>query len=323
MSNPDKWQHLDWEALDRLRDIFLHGVGGDYWRNRGDLEAYDLTFGQRIGWKWEFVLRELVRRGWSPPEGVVMDFACGSGIASRTYLRQFAASCRTLALYDRSELPLNFAMEKAREEFPSLAVEPRRLEPQGADIMLVSHVINELTPRQLDDLVELCSRATAVLWVEPGTHQDSRQLIDVRERLRSSFNVVAPCTHQQVCGMLAAGCERHWCHHFAPSPGVHTDGNWVKFGQIAGIDLRSLPLSFMVLDKRPLPPLPTGSLRIIGRPRMYKAYALLFGCDESGVRDRRLMKRHLPDEFRELKRDHYETLQAWRFDGDDVVEVIG
>ena len=83
------------------------------------------------------------------------------------------------------------------------------------------------------------------------------------------------------------------------------DGNWARFAKIAGVDLRSLPLSFLVLDKRPRPQ--SAEVRVIGRPRVYKAHALLLGCDASGVRDYRQTKREQPDEFRRLKKGELPT----------------
>ncbi len=58
------------------------------------------------------------------------------------------------------------------------------------------------------------------------------------------------------------------------------DGNWARFAKIAGVDLRSLPLSYLVLDKRSVTE--TAEVRVIGRPRVYKAHALLLGCDATG-----------------------------------------
>jgi hypothetical protein len=123
-----------------------------------------------------------------------------------------------------------------------------------------------------------------------------------------------------------------WRHHFASPPTeVFTDGGWVRFGRIAGIDLRALPLSFLVLDRRsdvvaaatPAAPPESQPVRIIGRARMYKAYAMLLGCDHSGIAERRLMKRHCPEMFRLLKREDVQPLQLWRLDGCDVLEARG
>jgi hypothetical protein len=76
------------DALERLRRHFLEGgaARADYWHSKADLAAYDQTFGQRIGWKWDHVLADLARLGWSPPPGEVLDWGCGSGIAGRAFL---------------------------------------------------------------------------------------------------------------------------------------------------------------------------------------------------------------------------------------------
>ena len=87
-----------------------------------------------------------------------------------------------------------------------------------------------------------------------------------------------------------------------------------------GIDLRDLPLSFLVLDQRPAPALPPGAARVIGHPRIYKGRALLFGCDASGVREHRLTQRAFPGEFRRWKKGEGDVLQEWRCDGDEIVE---
>ncbi|MEI6085322.1 MAG: hypothetical protein WCS70_13625, partial [Verrucomicrobiota bacterium] len=84
------WDEIDWDALNRLRAGFLAGAT-DYWRSERDLASYDLTFAQRIGWKWDFVLAELKRLGWQPPVGPVVDWGCGSGIAGRAFLGEFPA----------------------------------------------------------------------------------------------------------------------------------------------------------------------------------------------------------------------------------------
>ena len=134
------------------------------------------------------------------------------------------------------------------------------------------------------------------------------------------MNVVAPCLHAARCGILAPENERHWCHHFAaPPPGVFTDGDWSKFANLMGIDLRDLPLSFLVLDRRSAPAMPAGATRVIGRPRLYKPYALMLGCDELGVAEKRLSKRNAPETFRQLKRGDCDPLQLWRCEGAEIV----
>jgi ribosomal protein RSM22 (predicted rRNA methylase) len=217
---------------------------------------------------------------------------------------------------------MEFAARRARERFPKLKVQSETPTGRGVTTLLLSHVLTELSSQQIDELIALAMSATTVMWIEPGTPVASHRLIATRERMRGNFRVVAPCTHQTACGMLAPENSRHWCHHFAPSPPqVFTDGNWVRFAKIAGVDLRSLPLSFLVLDKSPQSALPQGATRIIGEPRVYKAHALILGCDESGVRERRLMKRNDSEEFRRLKKGDVDPLQLWKCEGDEIVEV--
>ena len=119
------------------------------------------------------------------------------------------------------------------------------------------------------------------------------------------------------------------------------DSGWVRFGQRAGIDLRSLPYSFLVLDRRALPvgralrptstaenvgdkPRPTGEsdlARIIGEPRHYKGYAKVFGCSAEGVADLTLQKRDAPAVFKALKHADGPLIYRWTREGDRVKDV--
>jgi hypothetical protein len=323
------WTQLDWPALDRLRDGFLHGgaAAGPYWKTESALASYDLTYGERIGWKWDAVLRELQLRGWRPPaRGTVVDWGCGSGTAGRRVVNHFGADAFTeLLLWDHEPLAVEFAQKSARQSFPSLpvaAITPGFL--AGSDspgLVVVSHVLNELSASALEDLRALLSRAQAVLWVESGTHDTSRRLAHERDRLLAEFNVVAPCTHAHACPVLAAGNERHWCHFFAPAPGeIFANPDWVKFGQRAGIDLRSLPYSFLALERRGTGGAGTsgGLSRIIGRPEHFKPYARLLNCDASGLAELTVPKRTAPALYKELDRTKEPLVYRWEREGTEI-----
>jgi hypothetical protein len=304
------WDSIDWKALERLRAAFLDETAGDrdYWQKETDLASYDHTFGQRIRWKWNYALADLTRRGWRPPAGIVLDWGCGSGIASRAFLEHFGAgTTNQLHLSDRSLLAMQFAARRVREDFPDVPVWLEPTAPARFAMLLVSHVLTELSAAHREELVALARCATAVIWVEPATHAVSRALIAAREQLRGAFHVVAPCTHEAACGMLATENARHWCHFFAASPPeVFTDGHWARFAKMTGVDLRSLPVSYLALDARATstPPAPR---RVIGTPRVYKAHASLLGCDAGGVREYQTMKREAPDGFRRLKKGVADT----------------
>jgi hypothetical protein len=299
-------------ALNRMRERFLAGTAGaqDYWRVEDDLALYDSTFGERIGWKWDAVLRELHRRGWSPQSRTAIDWGCGSGVAGRRVLAEWP-QIGTLALHDRSPLAIRFATAQAREKFPVVAVR-RFLKCEADSLLLVSHVANELSAAALDELLALAAQAREIIWVEAGTHADSRRLIEVRERLISSgFAAIAPCTHQARCGMLATENARHWCHHFAAPPELaFRDARWAEFGKELSIDLRSLPYSFLILSRDGASFAP-GFSRVIGDVREAKGYCKVLSCQAEGVSEFMLQKRDAPELHRELRKGHEAPIFRW------------
>ncbi len=331
---PVTWETLDWDALDTLRRRFLEGgpAGESYWRVPSDLASYDFTYAQRIGWKWDAVLRELARRGWQPPPGPLLDWGCGSGIAGRRVLGFYgAAHFRALWADDHSPLAVRFALDAVRTEHPGLSARPWN-EPGTAPAgrfttLVVSHVLNELDEAGRARLGQLLDQAEAVLWVEPGTYADSRALIAFREKWLRDFDVVAPCTHHAQCGLLHAHNAPHWCHHFAAPPaGLLSDGRWVRFGRRAGIDLRSIPYSFLVLERRGLrPPAPEALgeewSHVIGHPRLYKGYAKILNCSREDVAEAAVWQRDNPDLFRAYRKGVGPTLLRGHAGGKDHLVI--
>jgi SAM-dependent methyltransferase len=322
---------VDWAALERMRAVFLgrEPLRSAYWRTESDLASYDATLGERIGWKWDAVIRDLNLRGWRPPPGPVLDFGCGSGVAGRRVLESFGTvGVESLWLHDRSGLAMEFARRKAAAAFPGLpvAVAGAALldgkEPLGT--LVVSHVLSELPGRERRRLVALAARAQAILWVEPGTHEDSQALIAVRAELADQFRVVAPCTHGGVCGLLRPGNERHWCHHFARPPWeIFADPDWAEFGRRMGVDLRSVPYSYLVMDRGEESEREAGWSRVLGSPRRYKGYSRVFSCDAGGVRDLRLARRTHSRVLDRMEEPGGPRLYRWQTEGEDVVALSG
>jgi hypothetical protein len=321
------WDELDWSALDRLRAGFLSGdaAAGPYWQSCADLASYDLTYGERIGWKWDHVIRELRLRGWKPKSRAIFDWGCGSGVAARRVLAAFGVeNFDSLTVWDHSPLACDFAVAAAGAGFPSLSVAQATPSFLAGDapvgLLVVSHVFNELPREALVPLRAFASRADEIIWVEPGTHEVSRGLGVLREALRGEFRVVAPCTHQHACPVFEPANARHWCHFFAPPPSeIFADSNWVKFGQRAGIDLRSLPYAFFALDRRRNEPAPIDLARVIGRPEHFKPYARLLSCDATGLAELELPKRADPALFKQLDRTKAPLVYRWQRNGAKIV----
>ncbi len=318
---------LDWPALERLRATFLArdaASNGPYWQKPAALAAYDATYAERIGWKWDALLRELRLRHWSPPAGTtLLDFGCGSGVAGRRVLAAFGpAHFTSLALADHSPEAVTYAAECARATFPGLSVAtPTSLDPASFDAsrttLVISHVLNELTPAARDALIALAARAACVIWVEPGTHADSRALATVRDQLRDGHRIIAPCTHRENCPLFLEANARDWCHFFAePPPGVQNDPDWVRFSQRAGVDLRSQAYSCLVLERTTSNPDSNLRLaRVLGRPEVFKPYARLLACEADGLHWLELAKRTDPALVKRLDRSPPVPLYALVHDG--------
>jgi hypothetical protein len=335
------WEQLDWSALDRLRAGFLSGTAanGPYWQSASDLASYDFTYAERIGWKWDALLRELTLRNWKPPAGpTLIDWGCGSGIAGRRVLSAFGpAHFNALHVWDHSEHARTFAATKARETFPSLSITALPADPVSQlsalnsqlppYTLILSHVFNELSADQRTALLALVSGAQAVLWIEPGTHADSRALASVRDQLRDGpHHIVAPCTHRETCPLFLAANERDWCHFFAPPPpGIQNDSNWVRWSHRAGLDLRSQAYSCLVLESVRPPTsfrCPPSAARLLGRPEIFKPYARFLACDATGLHWLELSKRTDPALIKRLDKNPPVPLYALAHDGKRVATMI-
>ncbi|HZJ15884.1 MAG TPA: small ribosomal subunit Rsm22 family protein [Chthoniobacteraceae bacterium] len=317
------WTASEIAILRELRERFLSATadGREYWKSEAELALYDATFGERIGWKWDAVLAEMVARGWRPQSRRVLDWGCGSGVAGRRVLAQWP-HFNSLALHDRSPLARRFAAQRARAEHPRVTIcETSDVDPDT--LLVISHVLNELSASELTSIIARARQAQEIIWVEAGTHLDSRRLItEVREALLPEFAVVAPCTHQARCGMLATEKAPHWCHHFAPVPSaIFQDARWAEFARELGIDLRALPYSFLALE-RGLPSMQTaGFSRVIGRPREAKGYARVLSCQAEGVAEFVLQKRDAPDLFRAFHKGTAESTYRWQIENGRIVEA--
>ncbi|GAB5562407.1 MAG: hypothetical protein SynsKO_40540 [Synoicihabitans sp.] len=326
MATTVTWDTLDWSVLDRLRQGFISGSAaeGPYWQSAEDLAHYDLTYAERIGWKWDHVLHELQQRGWSPGKGTLLDWGCGSGVAHRRVLDCWPEAVSGVQVFDHSTHAEQFSLRQISQSHPDLPAQSWR-RTDRISTLVVSHVLNELDEDSAEDLMSAIETAETVLWVEPGTSEVAHQLVEWRERLTPQFDFVYPCPHQGPCGILASGNERHWCHHFASPPaGVFADSRWVKFGQRAGIDLRSLPYSALVMQKPKVEP-ERGDQenvgRIIGRPKVSKPFTRFVACDGSGVTTLELPKKLAPALAKKLDRTTAARRFQWRHEQGKLTQI--
>lgn len=347
-ASPLNPHHL--QILKQLREIFLSEeatTGNDYWQSQDHLLAYDSLLGARIGWKWDQVLKEMAQRKLLsfPTHIEIIDWGCGSGVATRrflSFLQEYAPQTQIerLVLSDRSELAVKWAKQKILGEFPhfnpeeifthlSAMTDTAPLARAPFRIFLLSHVIGELPSDMLGRLQSILKNfADLVLWVDAGTHTLSTKLSQVRDGLKSTFTPLAPCTHSLACPMLENKNARHWCHFFTKiPPNVALDPNWIDAANALGIDLRSVPYSFLILKRKTqlslqetLTPRQSSDIhRALGRPRVYKGYLKIQTCSYNhGVNEFRLQKRDNAGLFRELSKDKRNIPALWNLDGQDL-----
>jgi ribosomal protein RSM22 (predicted rRNA methylase) len=272
------------------------------------LEVYDQTFAQRIGWKWDAVLEEVKTILPVPQARRIIDWGCGSGIAARKYFDCFPESTCKVKFWDRSPKARLFAGQKLKERNSGVDIDDDHIPPtfQAGDLVLFSHVINEMTEPMIFDLLHQLKQAEGILWVEPGAFQQSRSLIQVREQLKEDFKILAPCPHQNLCGLHAESNQRHWCHFFArPPQEIGQSSFWAEFHSRLRIDLRRLPVSFLFLVRKNSAwdcEIKSGR-RVLGHPRVYKGFAKLLICQDSDVEEFQVQKREDKNAFKELQ-DH-------------------
>lgn len=306
MNYTPSMEKLNWQTLETLRSLFLDDSEGarrkDYWSSEETLNLYDQTFAQRIGWKWQAVLKELSAKSQVPKTPSILDWGCGTGIAARTFLSHFKdeISPTHVYFYDRSAKASRFAMQKTASEYPNIKVQAWDTSASPT-ILLLSHVLNEVDEKTLGEIKQLISKAALTIWVEPGTHAISHKLIALREEFRAIKQILAPCPHQNRCPMTGTENAHHWCHNFAEPPSeVFHSAFWGSFSRGLKIDLRSLATSFLILSEQKIPLTVEGD-RILGRAKRLKAHLEFILCTQDGkIEETRFQKRTDAKKFKEL-----------------------
>lgn len=323
-------ESIDWDRLAQLRKRFLEieEDPGIYWESDEDLELYHRFFGKRIGWKWEDAIRQAKQAGWRLRSKQIVDWGCGTGVASLTLLETVELNTvESVILWDHSRLATAFAQKTLATRFPGLDVriagEPE-LERLDQSIVLVSHALNELSSGLRSELRRQFSPARQLFFVEPGNRRCSHLLIEQREALVDHFHPIAPCISNLACPMTQEDNAHHWCHFFAKPPiEAFTRSDWARFGRELEIDLRSLPYSFLALDSNRLESETVNHdySRIIGRPKQRKGYTDILSCDRNGLNPYQLQKRDNPALWKTIKKSKCGSLFCWTsIDGDRIQE---
>lgn len=201
----------------------------------------------------------------------------------------------------------------------------RGLLPKSApqfNLWVMSYFLNEATksPRELariyfDSWDRHLEDEGLVIFSEPALKLQSRKLLELRKALielqeeagRSDYQVLLPCMGHQACGALAA--PEDWCHEevmWWRPPYFRT------LDQMAGLDRKSLPFSYLVIikSKRPreeiLPELrgsdPSRRFRLVSPSHAEGKELEFFVCGKEGKRRARYRPKGAEDPGKDLGR---------------------
>jgi hypothetical protein len=322
----DKITESDWALLSQMRQGYLGERAQTLWTTSRSLEVYDKFFGRRIADKWFSALNVFAERGdaqdfldWRTQLGAplqIWDWGCGTGRASRSFCQALAIDDPVEAVFtDRGEFIEAWAhhqLVSERGERSITKIPSSKLQLSNT-VLLISHVLNELEHAKAGSLSDVAARAEWIFWVENGSRSTSRALAGVRNKIRHTHDILAPCLGQTGCQAIEGKDHSHWCHFFAERTAEYfLDPEWSEFSKRLGVDLRSIPYSFFIARrKREGSPAPTLSVPLpsthgvhIGRARVYKGYADALVCENNTrLEDWRYPKRSYGEIYRELKKD--------------------
>ncbi|MFF2134924.1 small ribosomal subunit Rsm22 family protein [Streptomyces sp. NPDC058193] len=157
--------------------------------------------------------------------------------------------------------------------------------PEPTDLVTVSYVLKELTPKDRAVVVDAAAAAgQAVVVVEPGTPDGYDRVIEARSRLiAAGMSIAAPCPHDAACP-IERGTD--WCH-FSARVSRSSLHRQVKGGSLSHEDEK---FSYVVATRFPTEP---ARARVVRRPQIRKGQVLLELCTrDEGMERATVTKRH-------------------------------
>jgi len=204
--------------------------------NQPQLRAAYLLYFLPINYaKTRYVLEKIPEKFWRRDKFRVLDLGCGPGSASLAFAGMLSeknpGAELELVLVEQNANILKDAQRLLEAAAPGLKLQVRAFPLwlhgfrfQGKyDLILMSHVLNELVQLSAQDRAEWLSPRLdehlaedgLVALLEPALRRPTRELMALRDHLVESgeLGVLAPCLHDQVCPMLAA-TRGDWCHFY-------------------------------------------------------------------------------------------------------------
>jgi ribosomal protein RSM22 (predicted rRNA methylase) len=162
------------------------------------------------------------------------------------------------------------------------------------DLVLVTYVLDELSPHSIAPLVDRLWQATGdtMVVVEPGTPAGWSRILTVRDRLiAAGAHLVAPCPHALACPLRAPD----WCH-FSRRVARSRMHRRIKSADVPWEDEKFI---YIAASRHPAPSV---SARVIAPVQVKGGTVALKLCEKTGeARQRKLSKRD-GEAFRRARR---------------------
>ena len=142
------------------------------------------------------------------------------------------------------------------------------------DLVIIGHVLNELTPAQRINVLTKAWAATAqtLIIVEPGTSAFFPIIKDIRQQLIDlGGHVIAPCTHAQPCPL-----SDDWCH-FANKI---ARPDFQRLARGASLPYEEAKYSYIAVSRQPLT---YQGVRVMHDSSTHKGYITLEHCSARGI----------------------------------------
>ena len=169
--------------------------------------------------------------------------------------------------------PLGLNLRTQRQRLPEL--------PDGKpDLVLLGHVLNELAPKDQEELLQRLKARLApgggILILEPALLGPTRRLMHMREAfLEAPFILAAPCPCPGPCPMLAL--DRQWCVAELP---WHSPLWFKALDAAAGLDRNHLAFAYLVARRNH--PAKRPGARVVGVPKPQKGKVERWMCTPNG-----------------------------------------
>lgn len=150
------------------------------------------------------------------------------------------------------------------------------------DLVVIGHVLNELSVNQRSDLIARAWAATAhtLIIVEPGTSAFFPMLTTIRQTLIDlGAHVIAPCTHCSRCPMVD-----DWCHYATKI----ARPDFQRLARGATLPYEEAKYSYIAVSRIPIA---YNGARVLHDTTTHKGYITLEHCSSRGIMTSSVPKR--------------------------------